>query len=79
MGKPLDVATLMETDMDTSPQDAALQAWKRQIDAGFRVIDVLTEGAERPVWRSPSSSWSSYSRNSRTSRSRKASPSIGAV
>jgi len=47
MGKPLDVATLMETDMDTSPQDAALQAWKRQIDAGFRVIDVLTEGAER--------------------------------
>jgi len=28
-------------------QDAALQAWKRQLDASLRMIEALTEGAER--------------------------------
>jgi phasin family protein len=37
----------METAMTTFPQDAALQAWKRQLDAGFRVVEALAEGAER--------------------------------
>jgi hypothetical protein len=35
MGNPIDTATLMETSMNTFLQDAALQAWKRQLDAGF--------------------------------------------
>ena len=33
--------------MDALSYDAALQAWKRQLDAGFRVIETLTEAAER--------------------------------
>lgn len=33
--------------MNPISPDAALQAWKRQLDTGFRVIEALTESAER--------------------------------
>jgi phasin family protein len=37
----------MESEMNILSQDAALQAWKRQLDTGFRIVEALTEGAER--------------------------------
>jgi len=33
--------------MDTFPQDLMLKTWKRQVDAAFRLIEAMTEGAER--------------------------------
>ena len=47
MGHPMSLSTPMETTMNAFSNEAALQAWKQQLDAGFRVVEALAEGVER--------------------------------
>ena len=36
---------LEETDMTTKPEDAAIKAWKRQLDGALRVVEAIAEGS----------------------------------